>query len=184
MELKQYKHGAFPTWTLKGILGDPLPAIDPVYHEAVAEFFAPSNRYDVAAYFLAQAFNLDEFAMARALPGTPAEVAEKTGFDEGFVKETLERLVGQGKITKTPQMYVKLTPVSAIYWDYIIFAIDNNGIAIEGETEKLVKLCRSLAKDPDMYTPDKPMVQFPMRCIPKGKAIKGVPTHQLPPRKT
>ncbi|WP_165172589.1 4Fe-4S binding protein [Adlercreutzia sp. ZJ242] len=141
----------------------------------MAEFFAPSNRYDVAAYFLAQAFNLDEFAMARALPGTPAEVAEKTGFDEGFIKETLERLVGQGKITKTPQMYVKLTPVSAIYWDYIIFAIDNNDIAIEGETEKLVKLCRSLAKDPDMYTPDKPMVQFPMRCIPKGKAIKGVP---------
>ena len=175
MEMKSYKYGDFPTWTLEEILGDPLPEIDPVYHEAAPEFFLPSTRYDVAAYFLAQAFDLDEFAMARALPGTAAEVAEKTGFVEAIVRETLDRLVGQGKITKTPQMYVKLTPVSAMYWDYIIFAIDNNGIEIDEETEKLVKLCRSLAKDPDMYPPEAPVRQVPMRCIPKLSSIKGIP---------
>jgi len=175
MEMKSYKYGDFPTWTLEEILGDPLPEIDPAYHEAVPEFFLPSNRYDVAAYFLAQAFTLDELAMARALPGTPSEIAGKTGFDEGFVAETLERLVGQGKITKTPAMYVKLTPVSAMYWDYIIFAIDNNGVEVDEETEKLVKLCRLLAKDPDMYPPDAPARQVPMRVIPKLSSIKGVP---------
>lgn len=175
MQMKSFKYGDFPTWTLEEILGDPLPEIDPVYHEAVPEFFLPSTRYDVAAYFLAQAFNLDEFAMARALPGTVADVAEKTGFDEEVVKASLDKLVSQGKITKTPQMYVKLTPVSAMYWDYIIFAIDNNGIEIDDDLDKLVKLCRSLGKDPDMYPPDAPARQIPMRCIPKLEAIKGIP---------
>ncbi|MGN0059412.1 MAG: ATP-binding protein [Coriobacteriales bacterium] len=175
MKMKHFKYGEFPIWTLEEILGDPLPEIDPVYHEAAQEFFLPSTRYDMAAYFLAQAFSLDEFAMARALPGTVAEVAEKTGFSEDIVQKTFDKLIGEGKITKTPEMYMKLTPVSAMYWDYIIFAIDNNNIPIEGETEKLVKLCRSLAKDPDMYPPDKPAVQAPTRCIPKLESIKGIP---------
>lgn len=175
MEMKQCKYGEFPVWTLEEILGDPLPEIDPVYFEAWTEFFLPSTNPDFAPYFLAQAFSLDEFAMARALPGTAAEVAEKTGFDESVVAESLERLVSQGKITKTPQMYVKLTPVSAMYWDYIIFAIDNNGIEIDDEVDKLMKLCRSLGKDVDMYPPDAPPQQIPMRCIPKLESIKGIP---------
>ena len=40
----------------------------------------------------------DEATMALALPGTPAEVAEKTGFDVSRVKESLESLFFKGAI--------------------------------------------------------------------------------------
>lgn len=175
MDMKQYKYGKFPVWTLEDILGDPLPEIDPVYREAVGEFFLPSNNLEVAPYFLAYAFTTDELAMACALPATAAQVAEKTGFAQDRVQETLDKLVGEGKITKTPEMYVKLTPVSAMYWDYIIFALDNNNVPIEGDVDKMVRLCRSLGVDPDQRPADKPIVKAPTRCIPKLKSIKGIP---------
>ena len=175
MKMKKFKYGTFPTWTLEEVVGDPLPEIDPAYHEAVPEFFLPSNRPDVAAYFLASIFKGEEFAIARALPGTPADIAAKTGFDEETVGQVLEKLVGEGKITKTPELYVKLSPVSAMYWDYMIFAIDNNGVEIDEELEKTLKLCRSLALDLDMYPEGTEARQVPMRCIPKFESIKGIP---------
>lgn len=40
----------------------------------------------------------DQAKMAEALPGTPAEVAEKTGFDVGRVKDTLDELFFMGVV--------------------------------------------------------------------------------------
>lgn len=40
----------------------------------------------------------DQARMVLALPGTPAEVAEKTGLDERRVKDSLEELFSNGSV--------------------------------------------------------------------------------------
>lgn len=156
------------------ILGDPLPELDPIYHEGAKLYARTAPNSYMTPYMLHELFTPLEMKLVTLLPGTSAEVAAKAGMLEDEVEAILGNCFRLGKLLPMKKSKPGYTPSVDLLTirDQIGMAMLALGLDWSPKL-KMFRLMDAWCLDvtPEMIAAFEPS----FRVIPKYESIKDLP---------
>ncbi len=161
---------------VEGILGSPLPELDPVYIEGSKVYARQSPNYYILPYLLSKVYSKHEMEMVMQLPATAAEVAEKLGLDP---EVTAKELYDMEKLSTILKSNVADPPVYSPHANSMAFrdsiGLGRNALKLDWAPH-LQEYALMDAWVKFDYIPEvAEMLKYEMRVIPKYESIKNLP---------
>lgn len=151
-----------------------IPEIPEVYRRAVQYYNPATANPEAIPYVWKALYTEDEAEMLHALPGSPEEVAAKTGFDRDYIEKSLSKLADAGMAMYAPSGFVRLPPVVTMLFDHVFFSHEGRKEPYSARDLAILKLIR-FASISRAGLPPEQASQAPFRVIPKYDSIKNVP---------